>query len=385
LLRSRPNVERLRRKGDARRLVEVLTYEDRVRQGDGRVIDVGAEVRRSAVEALAGLDGQLPRDGLVRALRDPEPVVRSAAVAGLHRRGYDEGAGPLTAAVTQWTDAGHAPQRMEALEALASFERSELPRRVAAELLRRHDELGEADAIVLRRLVESGGEGSLRTTIGDLVTRLQEGSGSPRVRTLLAWLAPDSVNPVLDLLDEPAAQREAALALGAIRDARATEPLCLALMGSEDAAVRAASSWALGEIRDPAAVTALMRASGDEDYDVRAEAIAAFDKLGNVAVAVAMTVQMRAALEDGAGRTIELDDVEEEEPRELDHAADPPPPEPQPAQPQQPPYGQPPYRGYPPRQPFAERARPLLRRLLGEPPAPPSPPPPPPPPPRQGE
>jgi HEAT repeat protein len=345
LVRGRPSrVERLKQKGDAKRLVRLLTYEKLKRQPDGRIVDRATETRRAAVEALAELDGDAARDGLVRALRDPEEAVVSAAVRALQQRGHAEAAEPLTAAVTSWTDPAHERVREQALEALASFGRPHAARAVAGRLLSRPAELTDADGAVLRRLVEAGGETAARSTVGDIVVRLADRPVAARARTLLAWVGPESVEPLIELLDDPASQREAALALGAIHDSRATEPLSLLLLGNDDDAVRAAAAWALGEIRDPAAVAALLRGSADDDYRVRAESISAFDKLGNVAVAVAMSLQLRTALEDGA-----------EPPQQT---VEPPPPEPQPASPD--------VRVLPPSSPIVRRARPLLRRLLRE-------------------
>jgi HEAT repeat protein len=369
LLNRRPaRIERLRRKGDATRLTRFLTYEKLIRQRDGKVVDHGAEVRKAAAKALSEIEAPEAHDGLVRALRDPERSVRSTAIRGLQRRGYHEAARPLIAAVTTWTHDGYARSRMEALEALVTFGRPETARTVAAELVTRPAELDDADREVLRRLVEAGGSAAERATIGDLIARLQEGSGTSRVGRLLAYLAPESVEPVIELLEDPSVQREAALTLGAIRDSRATEPLGLLLLGNNDPSVRASAAWALGEVRDPAAVAALLRASSDEDYDVRAETIAAFDKLGNVAIAVAMSMQMRAALEDGVERaSARLDEATEEARLAIDEDAERAAASiearasaaaPGPAT----------LRDVLARSPLRERARPLLRRLLREPP-----------------
>ena len=324
--------------------MRVLGQEKLTRDRDGGVVDLRAPARKAAVEALAEQDSPAARDGLVRALRDPEESVRTAAVQALSLRGYTGAGDPLVAVVTGWTAEENAGLRRHALETLASYTDPELPRAVAAALLSRPTNLGDADAKVLRRLVEAGGPDAARTTVDDLVDRLREGPDSPRVRRLLAWLEPNSVGPLVDLLHEPRVQRGAALTLGTIHDSRATEPLCYVLLEGTNPASRAAAAWALGEIRDPAAVKTLLRASSDQDYSVRAETIAAFDKLGNVAVAVAMSIHVRAALEDGAERpapTLAPDGDAGELPRSR----------PEPAKPT-----------------VADRALPALRRLLGQPP-----------------
>jgi HEAT repeat protein len=345
LLNGRPSrVERLRRKGNAEGLVRVLTYEDLTRDREGQVVDLGAPLRKAAVEALATLDAPAARDGLVRALRDPEEIVRLAAIQALCERDYAKVREPVTAVVTHWTGDEHVRVREHALESLASVADPNLPRTVAAAMLSRPAELDDADGKVLRRLVEAGGPEAARSTVDDLIAVLLDGPQSPRVRTMLAWLAPESVEPLVQVLDERQAEREAALTLGAIHDSRATEALCFLLLEGDNPSVRAAAAWALGEIKDPAAVKSLLRASGDDDYAVRAETIEAFEKLGNVAVATAMSIHVRAALEDGAVRpaaTLGEDGAGSELP-------------PSPA--------------VPPSSTLGRRARPMLRRLLGEPP-----------------
>jgi HEAT repeat protein len=365
LLSRRPNIEKLARKGDVTRLTELLGREDLVRQSNGRLTDRDAELRVAAVSALSGIEGAVALDGVSRGLRDPVPAVRSAAIEGLRRRGYVEAAQPLINSVTNWTEPSHAALRGEALDTLASFGDPELPRRVAAELLSREAEPDDADAEVLRRLVESAGPGAPAATCDYLVLRLREGSVSSRARVLLAALAPECVDRLIDCLEDPSVQREAALALGSIHDARATNPLCHLLMQSEEPAVRAAVAWALGELRDPAAVAALLHASGDDDYDVRVQTIDAFDKLGHVAVAVSLSVYVKVALGDAAGQAA-LDGTSEDAPEEqlqVEAAQAPEPVEqreieqsPAVREPREP-------------DPLVRRARPLLRRLLGEPPA----------------
>jgi hypothetical protein len=118
------------------------------------------------------------------------------------------------------------------------------------------------------------------------------------------------------------------------------EPLCGAVLGDGDPAVRSAAAWALGEIRDPAAVETLLRATRDGEYRVRISASDAFDKLGNAAVAVAVAALARPALEAGArGGGV---------PAAALHDGAPAPVEPRPAQPRPP-----------------SRRAPMLRRLFG--------------------
>jgi HEAT repeat protein len=307
LLRGRPpRVEKLERKGDVDGLVRALAYEDPITDSGGRFVDLGLEVRKSAAEALGRMESHAAFDGLLRALDDPEDAVRVTAVRGLRERGDPLAAEQLTSAVTTWTQPEHARAREEALDALAFLRDPTAPRRVAAGLITRATELDDADdANILRRLTHAGGHDAMRGTIDDLIARLGEDGPGQRVRRMLVWLAPESVDPLMAALDDDAARRDAILALGGTHDSRAVEPLSTILLTGDDPSTRTAAAWALGEIRDPAAVEPLLMATGDSDYGVRSEAIVNFDKLGNAAIAVAMSALVRPVLEESSAPATE--------------------------------------------------------------------------------
>ncbi len=91
----------------------------------------------------------------------------------------------------------------------------------------------------------------------DIVTSI----GKPAVKPLIAALKDN----------HPLVRRQAAEALGRIKDSRAVEPLVSALK-DEDATVRGYAAEALGEIRDECAIEPLRAALEDEDRDVRKRA-----------------------------------------------------------------------------------------------------------------
>ena len=96
---------------------------------------------------------------------------------------------------------------------------------------------------------------AFRPTTAELVIDLRDPSTATRARTLLVWLGADSVDTLIDTLDDDQAQRgRRRWRLASIRDSRAVEPLCDLLLSGGDSAAREAAAWALGEIRDPAAV-----------------------------------------------------------------------------------------------------------------------------------
>jgi HEAT repeat protein len=251
------------------------------------VVDLGAGVRKAAVAALADVDGDAARGGLIAALRDPEEDVREAATWALRERRDPGTVDPLVDAVTHWTAPEQAITRAHALEALLSIGDSDLPWRVVSGLFARAEEVKEADRELLRRVTDASGPDSTRRAVGSLVAVLGDRSAAPRAREILPCLAPECVPPLVAKLQDPAVAREAAIALGFVRDAQAVAPLCELLASSAAPPVRAAAAWALGEIRHPRAVGALLDAAVDDDFSVREQATSAFDRLGNVAVVLA--------------------------------------------------------------------------------------------------
>jgi HEAT repeat protein len=247
--------------------------------------------------------------GLSMALDDDELEVRRGAIEALRVQGAAAEA-PLVRATTEWAHPELADLREAAVTALIAVGDEQTPRRCAAALLGRPAELTDGDGAVVRELSGAWGPGARRATIADLVGWLADPVHALRARHLLVALAPDSVEPLLDALADPATRVEAALALGETRNSRATEPLCHALLESDDPGTRAAAAWALGEVRDPAAVETLLIASGDDDFGARTAALDAFDKLGSAAVAVATSLLVRPGIENGAGTPPPIRQVE---------------------------------------------------------------------------
>ncbi len=106
----------------------------------------------------------------------------------------------------------------------------------------------------------------LRKRAVDILTRL----GSPAVPPLIRALQ-----------DEDGwVRREAAQALGEIKDARAVPPLIRALQ-DEDEGVREAAAEALGKIGDAQAVPTLIQALQDKNEEVRKAAAEALGKIGD--------------------------------------------------------------------------------------------------------
>jgi HEAT repeat protein len=375
-----PNVEKLARKENVKGLVRALDYEDPISDTDGRTVDLGVDVRARAAAALGHLDTPAANEGLIRALDDPEESVRVSAVRALRERGGTTAVAPLMSAAATWTDPERREARSEAVDALASAHHPDVLRGMVAALLERDAHLEESDADVVRSLAEAtGAPAALRDTIEDLIGHLDDPGIAPRARTLLVWLAPESVEPLIAAIGDERAQAESARALGAIRDSRAVLPLSSLVVSHEEAPVRAAAAWGLGEIKDPSAVGALLAATSDDEYAVRDAATAGFDKLGNAGIAVAMSMLVQPMLENGARstaeiegeRTAELEGPRTEELTAAESAAAPAAPDATAAPAEEPPAAP----GSPPAQPLAPyarrtelratRAAPIIRRLLG--------------------
>lgn len=279
--------------------MHALRHEDPVTDRDGRFADLGAGVRAEAVAALARIDTPAAREGVLSALDDPEDKVRRGAIEAIASTRDPAAAEPLAGAVAGWTEPEQQEARSEALEALIALNDADSSRRLAGLLIDREAEIEPADAEMVRRLADASDDRALAATIMDLIRGLRVRLDPDRPRALLAALAPESVPPLIDALEDEPARREAALALGAAHDSRAVEPLCDLLAESQDPKIRRAAAWALGEIRDPAAVETLLVATGDSDYSVRVAAGAGFDAFGNVAIAVALSPASQPALPSG--------------------------------------------------------------------------------------
>jgi HEAT repeat protein len=265
--------------------------------GDGRPVDLGAPVRARALGALAKVGAPGVHEGLVRALSDSDEEVRIAAIRALRERGDNAAAAPLAEAVATWTDPELASSREQALKVLESIQDPDVPLRVAATLVSRTDDLDGGDEQVLRRLtgVTNGGDRAERT-VSYLMSVLGDRSRAERAITMLVWLAPASLQPLLDALADVHKREQAIVALGYTHDRRAVEPLCKLMVGSPDPRLRRAAAWAAGEIRDPLAIESLLQAMSDSDFDVRAEAGAGLDRFGNGGMALALSTLLRPAI-----------------------------------------------------------------------------------------
>jgi HEAT repeat protein len=281
-------------------VVEALDYEDPLIDRDGRRVDLGVSVRLAAVSALAGFDSRIAEQGLLKAMRDPEVSVRTHAVKAVSRRSGPIATAVLINAAATWRDPWLAPARRQAVTALAGLEGPGASLAYAHSVLKAAAEPDELDAVMLRRLSGFDGGASLRPVLDLLADGLADDWAAEQAGELLARLAPESVPVLIGALVDPLRAEPAAAALGRARDSRAVGPLAQLLSWRRPAALRRTAARALGEIGSPAGAEPLLVATGDSDFAVRREALAGFNKLGNVGVAVVLGAILREAL---AGET----------------------------------------------------------------------------------
>jgi len=266
---GRPDIEKLRARGNVDALIKALQHRDwTIRQaavvalqqiGDPRAVDalVAAlqdqtfNVQRSAATAL-GFIGTQQDDATLRArvvgplvdtLQKADGKLRAAAAEALHKFGWQPNGDELW--VAYWIGRGQWDQCVEigapAIEPLIAS-------------------LSDWDASIRR---------SAATALGQIGSGLDNAELRARV-----------VDALSSLLDNEDVCQDVARALGEIGDSRATEPL-IAVLESPYSSARGNAARALGDIGDVRAAAPLVRAAfSDHNEAVREAAATALVRLG---------------------------------------------------------------------------------------------------------
>jgi HEAT repeat protein len=291
LLRTgKPNVKALARRGDADALVAAAGFQDLIPAAGDGMLDRGAEIRHEAILALGQLGPESGTEAVYAALSDPADEVRVAAIRVLFAR---EDAIPLATALA-WLPVDHGESRPLAVGALRELRQPEAAPSLAMALVHAPGEgpVGDDEGTLLQVLLEAG-EGSEATTevVEELLVALSDERDpvADRAEALLALIAPVGTEAVIAELKAGPAPHRAAAVLVHIEDT----PTLLEGLVHRDARVRAESAGALGKLRDPAAVDALIHASRDPEHRVRAQAGRALDRLGMVALVVGVSTMLR--------------------------------------------------------------------------------------------
>lgn len=311
----KPDVARLRSRGDLSGLRAVSRHRDLIWDRDDRPIDLGAPVRVEAVEALTEFYGPEVVEALYEAIADPSASVRRAAAAGLLELDSPAAAAALIAALVDWPEGYDPALRSEAARGLAAMGASGLPEAYAARLVDSGRPASTPfDGRVLEALLEADGRGqAARSALIDfLVSRLEnpEGESAAVAEGLLEGIVADSVEALLRCLADGRSRISAARLLGASRDVRAVDPL-VRMLGDPDPEARATAALSLGELKHAGAVEALLHATRDDEYRVRDAAMSALDAMGAAGVTVGLaamveSMQLSLGSSDLAGGQTEL-------------------------------------------------------------------------------
>ncbi len=136
--------------------------------------------------------------------------------------------------------------------------------------------LGKTYDMVFQPAVEAIAKIGGKTAVTELVTILQDQTNYrnlrwPAARALGTLRSPDAVSALITALDDPAdiVREHAAAALGQIGHADGLDPLRQSLGDDHEPAVRAAAAEALGRIADAASIPDLLRAMADPHWRVR--------------------------------------------------------------------------------------------------------------------
>ena len=286
--RRRSKIQRLRDRGDVRRLVGLLGGHDWIVDRDGVLLDLDVGSRIETVYALGTIDDLSAEDGIVRALGDDDPRVRRAAVEALAPSPSPRAAKALARTAALWRTPALEPAHQAAVDLLVGLA-DELNAVEYTQILveTRADGLSGAERAAISRLFAADSGPVAEVFAGELVQRLRAEYELERrlVHDTLIAMGRVSVGPLIAALDDHARRCSAAAALGTIRDACAV-PALVDMLSDREPTAQATAARALGEIRDPRALEALVRASGDPHADVRDAALEALDQMRGVVAAL---------------------------------------------------------------------------------------------------
>jgi HEAT repeat protein len=255
-----------------------------------------AEIRKAAVSGLAEIG---PSDGLpavIEALGHPSDRVRCAAIRVLCEWGEPM---PLAEAVAWLPPAGSS--RQLALAAIAQLDEPHSAPTLTRSLVRGNAQEGlwEDEVELVWNLCDSTKLHDALDGVIDLLLEALEDDRddiAARAQDFLLWLKEEAVPALTALARSSPAPDRAVWALGQIGGASALDPLIEAVE-HPDARTREEACVALGELRDPVSVEALLRATRDSEHGVRVNAAAALDHIGTVAFVAGVSAMINPPIE----------------------------------------------------------------------------------------
>jgi HEAT repeat protein len=239
-------------------------------------------VRKKALASLAELGPDEALPAVKAALRHPSDAVRCAAVRALC--GWGEPM-PIAAAVAWLPPGSHS--RSLAFRGLARLDQPDSAPAVAHSLVHGTAQAGlwKDEVDVVGRLCAAGRDPDACRKVVDLLTDALDHENAEvvgRAEDFLLWLGSDAVPALVAVVRSAPAPDTAVWLLGQIGGASALEPL-LDAMEHPEARTREEACAALGELRDPISVEALLRATRDHEHAVRVKAGMALERIGTAA------------------------------------------------------------------------------------------------------
>jgi HEAT repeat protein len=151
----------------------------------------------------------------------------------------------------------------------------------AADIDKLVQQLKDRDLIVRLHAIKALGDTKDACTVESLIANLKDDNCGCTAANALAKIGKPSVEPLITALkaESPIARRNAAMALGKIKDASSVKSLIITLK-DENPIVRRNAAMALGKINDTIAVEPLMTTLKDETPVVRRNAALALKEMG---------------------------------------------------------------------------------------------------------
>ena len=253
---------------------------------------------------LAELEPDEALSAIEEGLRHSSDAARCAAVRALCKWGEPI---PIAVAVAWLPPAGAS--RSLALAAIAQLRRPESAPVLAHSLVygTAQEGLWEDEIEVVGSICPSNGSAGARDEIVDmLIAALDEDDDEVvgRAEDFLLWLGEDAAPALIEVMRSAGAPDRAVWLAGQIGGASVLEPLIEAAE-HPDARTREEACVALGELRDPVSVEALLRATRDREHGVRVRAGAALESIGTAAFLAGVSTVMQPQLDQSPPARLE--------------------------------------------------------------------------------
>ena len=263
--------------------------------------DVDPKLRNAAMAALAEIGPSEALLAVIEALAHPSERVRCAAVRLLS---HWEQATPLAEAIA-WLPA-EATSRRLALTALGQLGSADSARPLARSLVHSRAQQGlweDEVQLVLNLCRSADGGDQLDGVIDLLIDALadEHAEVADRAEDFLLWLDQAAVPALIAQAKSSPTPARVVSVLGQIGGAPVLEPLIEAV-DHPDTRTREAACVALGELRDPVSVDALLRATRDPQHGVRVKAAAALDRIGTAAFVASISAMVTTQIEPSRPR-----------------------------------------------------------------------------------